>query len=76
MAIAIDPCNDDICAPAQNQMGTVLSTKNYNPILHEQHEAPYENFTVTIPDSDYFKGSCAIKVARLHLIGVCGQAIS
>ncbi|RDB18469.1 hypothetical protein Hypma_000294 [Hypsizygus marmoreus] len=57
------------CAPPNEQVGTILYKGKYKPKLHEQPGRPYQNFTVTIPDADYFVGRAQLSVVRFHLIG-------
>jgi hypothetical protein len=58
------------CAPPNQQVGSVLYKGTYNPQLHEMPGRPYQNFTVTVPDVDYFVGRAQLSVSRFHLIGV------
>ncbi|KAG6832763.1 hypothetical protein H0H87_000416 [Tephrocybe sp. NHM501043] len=73
MVIGLQSCpvtNPYPCAPPQQQVGSVLFSGQFNPVLHEQPGRPYENFTVMIPDTDYFSGRAQLSVDRFHLIGV------
>lgn len=59
------------CPPATNQLGSVLFIGQFNPQFHEIPGQPYQNFTVTIPDFDFWKpGPAQIIATRFHLIGV------
>ncbi|KAF9465598.1 hypothetical protein BDZ94DRAFT_1214424 [Collybia nuda] len=57
------------CAPPNEQVGSILYNGKYNPQLHEMPGRPYQNFTVTVPDVDYFAGRAQLSVSRFHLIG-------
>ena len=42
----------------------------FKPELHEQPGRPYQNFTITLPSDEYYRGPLQITTARFHLIGV------
>ncbi|KAF9444345.1 hypothetical protein P691DRAFT_711983 [Macrolepiota fuliginosa MF-IS2] len=58
------------CPPANNQLGSVLFVGKLNPQFHEIPGQPYQNFTVTIPNFDFWApGPAQIISTRFHLIG-------
>ncbi|KAJ5225439.1 hypothetical protein N7468_006664 [Penicillium chermesinum] len=64
IAIAIGNIDKD---PSE-VFGDVLYHGPYDPVYHESTQAPYQNFTITIPSSQA-KGAARINVAHAALIG-------
>ncbi|KAF5352836.1 hypothetical protein D9756_006103 [Leucocoprinus leucothites] len=70
LALSFQTCANGACSDPVNRLGTVLYTGPYDPQLHEIPGNPYENFTLTIPDSEFFQpGKAQLISTRLHLIG-------
>lgn len=69
VAIGIASCTSDSCYPADEVMGSVLYNGEFHPVYHESSQAPYQNFTVTIP-SYLAPGKAHINVVHATLIGV------
>lgn len=55
-------------------MGRILYNGPFKPVYHEQSLPPYENFTVTVPDS-FESGDAVIGVAHVSLVGVSDAII-
>ncbi|KAL2842898.1 hypothetical protein BJY01DRAFT_199413 [Aspergillus pseudoustus] len=68
VAIGIRNCPTLPCAPAESVLGTVLYNGPYDPEYHEVGNQPYENFTVTVPET-LQTGRAIIGVAHATLIG-------
>lgn len=71
IAIGLVNCPTSPCPPPSSQMGRILYTGPFNPLLHEIPGKAYQNFSVYIPtvaEGDE-TGTAQIQVARLHLIG-------
>lgn len=69
VAIGITSCSSGTCYPADEVMGSILYNGKFHPVYHETTQPPYQNFTVTIPDS-LASGKAQINVAHATLIGV------
>ena len=79
LAIGLYPCGTSPCPsatyPATVPLGSVLYTGPYNPQLHEIPGNPYQNFTVQVPNQDWFNGKAQLTVTRFHLIGAGPSAV-
>lgn len=52
-------------------MGQILYNGPFKPVYHEYYLPPYENFTVTVPES-VENGEAVLGVAHVSLVGVSG----
>ncbi|KAJ6469391.1 hypothetical protein C8R45DRAFT_1166999, partial [Mycena sanguinolenta] len=73
IAIALLGCpvsQEAVCPSPANQLGEILYTGPFNPAFQGPNMF-YENFTLTVPEADFFSspGRGQLAVARLHLIG-------
>ncbi|KAF7338768.1 hypothetical protein MSAN_02199300 [Mycena sanguinolenta] len=73
IAIALLGCpvsQEPVCPPPSSQLGEILYTGPFNPTVQARGMF-YENFTLTVPEADFFSspGRGQLAVARLHLIG-------
>ncbi|OGE58534.1 hypothetical protein PENARI_c001G00491 [Penicillium arizonense] len=68
VAIGFSSCASSPCHTPEEVMGTILYNGPFDPVYHESSQPPYENFTVTVPQSTA-KGNGQINVAHATLIG-------
>ncbi|KAL4883564.1 hypothetical protein BJY04DRAFT_184897 [Aspergillus karnatakaensis] len=68
IAIGIQPCGTGHCYDATSVLGTKLYTGSFTPAYHESTGLPYENFTVTIPETAQ-SGPAVVGVAHAALVG-------
>ncbi|PLB50737.1 hypothetical protein P170DRAFT_435919 [Aspergillus steynii IBT 23096] len=68
VAIGIQSCANGPCHPPKDAMGQILYNGPFKPVYHEHSLPPYENFTVTVPDS-VASGEAVIGVAHVSLVG-------
>ncbi|KAJ5514393.1 hypothetical protein N7463_003945 [Penicillium fimorum] len=68
VAIGLSSCKSSPCRDADEVLGTILYNGPFNPQYHEPSLPPYENFTVTVPDSAIL-GKSQVNVAHAALIG-------
>ncbi|KAJ8103650.1 hypothetical protein POJ06DRAFT_298125 [Lipomyces tetrasporus] len=66
VVIGIQQCPNGTCTSPDASMGTVLYQGGFDPEFHGP-QAPYQNFTVKIPDG--LSGPALIGVAHLSLVG-------
>ena len=73
IAIGLQTCSqfEDGCAPLPitEIMGDILYAGPYSPQLHETYKAPYQNFSVLVPES-FPTGLASLSVAHFVLVGV------
>ena len=70
LVIGITACPSAQCPSPSQEIGQILYNGPFNPALQEQPGRPYQNFTITVPSDDYYRGTLQIATARFHLIGV------
>ncbi|KAI9371154.1 hypothetical protein BJX61DRAFT_543951 [Aspergillus egyptiacus] len=68
IAIGIQSCATGPCYDAEQTLGSALYNGPFKPAYHEYYNPPYENFTVTIPESTA-KGKAVVGVAHAALVG-------
>ncbi|CAG8367160.1 unnamed protein product [Penicillium salamii] len=68
VVIGFTSCVDAPCHTAEDVLGKVLYNGPFKPVYHESNLPPYENFSVTVPESAA-KGKGQINVAHATLIG-------
>ena len=70
LAISLLSCPEpNPCASPQSELGYVLYKGPYDPEQQGVPE-PFQNFTVTVPSGDDFKGRAQLSVVRFHLNSV------
>jgi hypothetical protein len=74
VAIGFSSCASSPCHTPEEVMGTILYNGPFDPVYHESSQPPYENFTVTVPESAA-KGKGQINVAHATLIGVSSSQL-
>ncbi|KAL6232793.1 hypothetical protein BDW75DRAFT_242630 [Aspergillus navahoensis] len=75
VAIGLQSCPNTECIPAVEMLGTAqLFHGDFNPQYHEYYLPPYENFTVTIPESTA-KGKAVVAVAHAALVGASNMPL-
>ncbi|KAE8161896.1 hypothetical protein BDV40DRAFT_266592 [Aspergillus tamarii] len=67
VAIGVASCASNPCMAPKDTLGTLLYNGPFKPEYHD-NLGPYENFTVTIPDS-IAKGDAQINVAHVAIVG-------
>lgn len=70
VVIGFTSCADAPCRTAEDVLGKILYNGPFKPVYHESSLPPYQNFSVTVPESAA-KGTGQINVAHATLIGVC-----
>ncbi|KNG88757.1 hypothetical protein ANOM_002819 [Aspergillus nomiae NRRL 13137] len=68
VAIGVASCASRPCMAPKDTLGTLLYNGPFKPEYHETSQPPYQNFTVTIPDS-IAKGDAQINVAHVAIVG-------
>ncbi|KAL4807460.1 hypothetical protein BDV18DRAFT_135397 [Aspergillus unguis] len=68
VAIGLQSCPSNPCLEPSSTLGTLLYNGSYTPQYHEWNKQPYENFTVTVPETTP-KGNGQIGVAHFALVG-------
>ncbi|KAF8139185.1 hypothetical protein K438DRAFT_720977 [Mycena galopus ATCC 62051] len=70
IAVGLVSCPDSVCPSPEGELGEILYTGPFNPTLHAMGMF-YENFTLTVPSSDFFSGTgpAQLAVVRFYLIG-------
>ncbi|KAK1143225.1 hypothetical protein N8T08_006924 [Aspergillus melleus] len=68
VAIGLQSCANSPCHAAKDVMGQILYNGPYKPVYHEYYLPPYENFTVTVPDS-VESGEAVLGVTHVSLVG-------
>ncbi|KAL4865166.1 hypothetical protein BDV12DRAFT_175125 [Aspergillus spectabilis] len=68
IAIGLQTCGEGRCIDSNSVLGLPLYTGPFSPIYHENYNPPYENFTVTIPETAT-KGPAVVAVAHAALVG-------
>ncbi|OOO07978.1 hypothetical protein AFCA_012472 [Aspergillus flavus] len=67
VAIGVASCPERPCMAPKDTLGTLLYNGPFKPEYHDS-SPPYQNFTVTIPDS-IAKGDAQINVAHVAIVG-------
>ncbi|KAE8368000.1 hypothetical protein BDV27DRAFT_123086 [Aspergillus caelatus] len=67
VAIGVASCASNPCMAPKDTLGTLLYNGPFKPEYHD-NLGPYQNFTVTIPDS-IAKGDAQINVAHVAIVG-------
>ncbi|CAI7609784.1 unnamed protein product [Penicillium palitans] len=68
VVIGISFCVSTVCRSADEAMGTILYRGDFDPQYYEANRPPYQNFTVTVPNS-IATGNAQINIAHVALVG-------
>ncbi|KAL4903103.1 hypothetical protein BDW74DRAFT_179974 [Aspergillus multicolor] len=68
VAIGLQSCPNTECIESDETLGSVLYHGEFKPAYHEYYLPPYENFTVSIPESTA-KGKAVVGIAHVALVG-------
>jgi len=77
LIIALQACSAVPCSnlsATTDGLGTIMYSGNYTPTPHESYKPPYQNFTLTLPNSTE-PGSSILSVAHLYLLGASATPI-
>lgn len=69
LVVGLASCQDSVCLPPTDTLGTILYNGTWNPQYGEYFALPpHQNFTLTLPDS--ITGVARLNVGHFSLIGV------